>query len=82
MVLFVLFVPFTLGLLMYHSYLICAGMTTWEHTRRSVITYLKIYPVGLFPFYEGIVNNVKNTFLHGGKCKDWELKQAHRIREI
>jgi palmitoyltransferase len=60
----ILFIPFVAGLLIYHSYLIAAGTTTWEHSRRNSISYLKIYPTGILPFYISILDNIKgNIFL-------------------
>jgi hypothetical protein len=68
---------FTGLLSLYHGYLIASGQTTWEHARRGSISYLKIYPTGVMPFYKGIWENIKVTFWHGGKCRDWELKQIY-----
>ncbi|TNV77412.1 hypothetical protein FGO68_gene7041 [Halteria grandinella] len=77
----VVFIFFTGMLLVYHTYLLLSGQTTWEHSRRDVITYLRIYPTGVMPFYEGIIGNLKRVFLHEGKCVDWELRQPYEIRE-
>jgi len=57
--LLMLFVMLTGGLSIYHGYLISTNQTTWEHTRRDQITYLKPYKRGLLPFYESIKLNLK-----------------------
>ena len=61
-----LFLLFTGLLLFYHSFLIMSNQTTWEHSRRGAISYLKIYPLGVLPFYTSIKDNIRQTFLHGG----------------
>ena len=58
-VLLFLFLIFTTILGVYHAYLILSGQTTWEHASRSNITYMKIYPTGVMPFYFGLSENVK-----------------------
>jgi palmitoyltransferase len=54
-----LFFMLTAGLSVYHGYLISTNQTTWEHTRRDQITYLKPYKRGLLPFYTSIKVNLK-----------------------
>jgi len=46
MVLIFLFTIFTGVLCGYHAYLILSGQTTWEHSGRMNITYLKAYKHG------------------------------------
>ena len=58
-ILLFLFLIFTTILGVYHAYLILSGQTTWEHASRSNITYMKIYPTGVMPFYFGLSENVK-----------------------
>ena len=41
-----LFMVFTGVLLAYHTYLILSGQTTWEHSGRLGITYLRPYKFG------------------------------------
>jgi hypothetical protein len=53
------FLLFTAYLLLYHSMLILAGMTTWEHMARKKITYLNYLPIGYNPFSKGMVANIK-----------------------
>ena len=53
-VLFILFIIFTGILGGYHTFLVMAGMTTWEHSSRHRISYMKVYGVGIMPFYQGI----------------------------
>ena len=48
------FMLLTGGLGIYHTYLITTGQTTWEHSRKDSITYLKPYPRGILPFYTTI----------------------------
>ena len=48
----------------YHAYLILSGQTTWEHSGRMSITYLKPYKHGEMPFYKGIVGNIKSVFFN------------------
>ena len=57
-----IFIPFVLGLLCYHSFLVSSGMTTWEHSRKRQITYMKIYPTGVIPFYESIKENLRGNY--------------------
>ena len=76
-----IFILFTGMLMMYHTFLLVSGQTTWEHARKHSITYLKIYPTGIMPFYEGMLGNVKRAFCHGNQCHDWELAQPNEIRE-
>ena len=52
---------------MYHTYLIFSNQTTWEFTRRSQISYLKIYPRGYLPFDKGLLNNLKLIFFPGNE---------------
>lgn len=53
-----LFMIFTGVLLAYHTYLILSGQTTWEHTGRMMITYLRPYKHGQMPFFKGIMGNI------------------------
>ena len=47
----VVFISLNGGLTMYHTYLLSSGQTTWEHTCRDRITYLKPYERSILPFY-------------------------------
>lgn len=62
------------GLSIYHTYLICTAQTSWEHTRRDCITYLKPYPRSILPFYISVYQNVKSVLFVGNKCTNWELR--------
>jgi hypothetical protein len=64
----ILFMLLTGGLCCYHTFLITTAQTTWEHSRRECITYLKIYDRSILPFYISISENIKRTTFHGGKC--------------
>lgn len=76
----VLFMMLTGGLCLYHSFLITTAQTTWEHTRRDQISYLKPYPRSLLPFYISIRTNVWNTFKHGNKHTNWKLRQPAELK--
>ena len=54
MVLCFLFILFTGILGGYHLYLLVSGQTTWEHSSRMSVTYLRPYKIGILPFYMGI----------------------------
>ena len=73
-ILLALFFIFTAILGTYHTYLLLSGQTTWEHASRSNITYMRIYPVGVLPFYTSILDNLRQVFFHGGKVQDWQLE--------
>jgi palmitoyltransferase len=79
--LYFLFIIFTSILCGYHLYLIVSGQTTWEHSGRMTVTYLRPYKVGIMPFYRGIWNNTIMTFCHGNQVIEWELKQPAILRE-
>jgi len=68
-----IFTLFAGALLIYHTYLISSNQTTWEFSRRSQISYLRIYPKGFLPFDTGFFNNLKLTFLHDNQRKTWTL---------
>lgn len=51
--------------------LIIYNQTTWEVERRNVITYLKEYPKNFLPFHAGACNNIKMTFFHDNKLREW-----------
>ena len=76
-----LFFIFTVILGGYHLFLITSGQTTWEHSSRSNISYLRPYSTGVLPFYETIAGNVKQVFCHGGKCREWQLGQPQELKE-
>lgn len=59
--------------LLTHTYLILSGQTSWELSGRQSITYLRPYKPGQMPFNKGIVANFKATFMHQGKCEEFEL---------
>ncbi|ESO98929.1 hypothetical protein LOTGIDRAFT_66461, partial [Lottia gigantea] len=59
------------GLLFFHSYLMCRGMTTWEAASRERITYLKYLDDEYNPFDEGLCKNMY-YFLCGCHVRDWE----------
>ena len=77
-----MFLLMTAGLGFYHAYLITTAQTTWEHTRRHTITYLRPYSNKIMPFYVSVRVNLQRTFFHGGKCFDWRLRQPSQLKEI
>ena len=81
-VILILFFIFTSILGGYHTYLILSGQTTWEHSGRSNITYMRPYPHGVMPFYDSLWGNIKQVFFHGGKVQDWQLHQPHELKEL
>ena len=62
---------FTAALLCYHSYLLMFASSTWEHSKRNRISYLKIYPRNFNPFDYGVLRNLKLAFFHGNQLRDW-----------
>lgn len=75
-----LFMVFTGILLAYHTYLLISGQTTWEHSSRMLITYLRPYKLGQMPFYKGILGNLKSAFLHGNSVVEWKLIDPVKLR--
>ena len=69
-----IFVMLTGGLAFYHGFLISTAQTTWEHSRREAITYLRPYGRSILPFYVTVRQNIYTTFFHGGRCTDWQLR--------
>ena len=59
MVMLFLFILFTGILGGYHAYLILSGQTTWEHSSRMNITYLRPYKTGILPFYLGFKEHIR-----------------------
>ena len=76
-----LFMIFTGVLCAYHTYLIMSGQTTWEHSGRFMITYLRPYKHGQMPFFKGISGNIAAVFCHNNQCQEWELIQPAKLRE-
>ena len=74
------FIFFVGILLFYHGFLIITNQTTWEHSRRSVISYLKVYHRTIFPFDYGIVNNIKMIMFHGNNVREWVLRHPQILR--
>ena len=81
-VLLFLFFILTVTLCFYHAYLITAGQTTWEHSGRFMITYLRPYKHGQNPFYRGLWGNITSTCCHGDKVQDWKLIEPAKLRDI
>jgi palmitoyltransferase len=64
---------FTVCMLIYHSYLVICGMTTWEHAKHHKISYLKVFPRSHNPFDLGVRENVRTTFFHHNRITDWKI---------
>ena len=76
----VIFLLLTAGLTIYHTFLILTNQTTWEHSRREAISYLKPYGQStLLPFYVSVKENVSSVFCHGNVVQDWKLRQPREI---
>ncbi|ETV74279.1 hypothetical protein H257_11206 [Aphanomyces astaci] len=58
------------GLLCYHVYLISTNQSSWEHAKRSKITYLKDLPPDVLPFSQGSLMNTW-LFLRGRPRNVW-----------
>jgi len=72
---FVIFIStiFTGALLLFHTMLILTNQTTWEFTRKTTLSYLRMYPRSFHPFSKGGFENIKMIFFHGNKTRKWEL---------
>ncbi|CAK4647213.1 unnamed protein product [Aphanomyces euteiches] len=60
------------GLLSYHAYLIATNQSSWEHAKRSKITYLKDLPPDVLPFSQGTLMNIW-LFLRGRPRNVWNV---------
>eukprot|EP00743_Colponemidia_sp_Colp-15_P007841 GILK01008493.1.p1 GENE.GILK01008493.1~~GILK01008493.1.p1 ORF type:complete len:429 (+),score=46.01 GILK01008493.1:118-1287(+) len=71
-----IFTLMTGGLWVYHTFLLCTNQTTWENIRHDTIYFLKEYPVGVYPFDQGVLRNIKQfcTPSRGRRLRQWELK--------
>mmetsp|Transcript_29974 Transcript_29974/g.26544 ORF Transcript_29974/g.26544 Transcript_29974/m.26544 type:complete len:101 (+) Transcript_29974:770-1072(+) len=74
------FIFFSGILLFYHAFLIMTNQTTWEHSRRSSISYLKIYSRTIFPFDYGVWNNIKMALFHKNKVREWTLRHPDILK--
>ncbi|CAD8210515.1 unnamed protein product [Paramecium octaurelia] len=72
---------FTGALFLYHTMLIITGQTTWEHTKRDKITYLKFYPKFYHPYNYGLIRNIRLTFFHRNVQSHWIPPQKDQIQE-
>mmetsp|Transcript_27053 Transcript_27053/g.68432 ORF Transcript_27053/g.68432 Transcript_27053/m.68432 type:complete len:346 (+) Transcript_27053:113-1150(+) len=69
------FIVMTVGLLVYHSYLMVTSQTTWEHLSRREIDYLRPFPRTVFPFSLGALENARRflTRSRTSAPQDWEF---------
>ena len=81
MVLLFLFILFTGILGGYHMYLLISGQTTWEHSSRMAVTYLRPYKIGILPFYMGMQENLRQAFCNRGVPIEWELLDPIELTE-
>lgn len=65
-------------LLLYHSYLMLSGQTTWEQVSRNRIAYLKDLQELSNPFDEGCCCNVARFVCCG--LRDWEQVYLSRTK--
>ena len=75
----VLGAPVVVGLLIFHTYLMFTGQTTWEAASRERITYLKYLDEQYHPFDEGTFKNIFN-FLCYYKVRRWENLYAQKAK--
>ncbi|CAG9312465.1 unnamed protein product [Blepharisma stoltei] len=72
----------TLGMGIYHIYLVSIASTTWESQKWNKITYLNIYPRSFNPFSKGIIKNWKNA-IFDKRPRQWILpKPPQSTRQI
>lgn len=67
-------------LLLYHTYLMLTGQTTWEQASRSSIHYLKDLSDLSNPFNEGCICNTIKFLVHF-RLRDWETLYHKSVRE-
>jgi len=78
-ILIFLTIIFTGVLLGFHTFLILTNQTTWEYAKKDRISYLKIYPKSIYPFSQGLVENIKLIFFHHNIIRDWELPDMDSV---
>ena len=64
---------FVMFLLVFHSYLLLSGQTTWEVSAQKRVTYLKDLPSGSKPFDEGAVANVRAACYPASIPRTWRV---------
>ena len=67
------------GLLVFHTYLMTNGLTTWEAASRERITYLKYLDDEYNPFDQGCCKNIY-YFMCVRDVQKWENLYAKRAR--
>ncbi|XP_053380620.1 palmitoyltransferase ZDHHC12-B-like [Mercenaria mercenaria] len=71
--------PVVVGLLVFHTYLMAYGLTTWEVASRERITYLKYLDDEYNPFDQGCCKNIY-YFMCIRKVQKWETLYAKRAK--
>jgi len=67
-------------LLLYHSYLMLTGQTTWEQASRTSIHYLKDLPDLSNPFNEGCICNSANFLVHC-RLRNWDILYHKSVKQ-
>ena len=70
------------SLIGFHSYLLISNISTWEFLSAHKIDYIQCFPYGYSPFDRGVVQNLKDAFLHGNSLKKWELPDVKQVWEL
>jgi len=60
-------------LLVFHSYLLLSGQTTWEVSSEQRVSYLRDLPRGSKPFDEGAVENLRAGCFPGPHPRRWRI---------
>ncbi|ETV92216.1 hypothetical protein H310_13449 [Aphanomyces invadans] len=66
------------GLFCYHVFLITTNQSSWEHAKRSKITYLKDLPLDVLPFSQGALMNIW-LFLRGRPRNVWTYNMETKV---
>jgi hypothetical protein len=72
MIIHIALAAFSVYLLIFHTYLIATGQTTWEMYRAEKISYAKYRSM----FNEGILTNIRRVFCHGNAPHQWIIKPS------
>lgn len=77
---FYVFLIFAGFLLVFHTYLVASGQTTWEVSRERSISYLRNLPRGSHPFDEGVQVNIRRVFCDAG-LRRWRVPSREVLEE-
>lgn len=77
---------FDLGLISWllsgHFVMIAKNFTVWEQKRRKRISYLKNLPDGMYPFDQGIVQNVIEFLTMSYTDKEWPMPREVQLEDL